>query len=347
MYGWLSPGVRLMTPSVTAAIRPIPDESPSSPSMKLMLLIIPAIHRTLNATAIGVTSRTSSDLPAVPDPSGLAMNSTTKPVATANSARPSWPANCQRARRSSASSITPKAVASRPPRSRPTRSTSWTLVGTGANCTTAFRESSAIVTLTNAIATATPPPRGTGVSLTRRSSGWSIASNRIATRRTSGVSTNETAAAATSARMRYGTVGPALSANIRPGWSSGQDTSTGGSSTEARHREATADRRDPACERRLGRRIGALLDRVGDERCDLAHLAGAHSPRGHRGRPDPDPRRRVGRLLVERDLVLVDRDPDLVEEVLGLLAGHAARRDVDEHQVVVRAARHDPQAALG
>ena len=36
--------VNEMSPSVAAAISAMPDDSPSSPSMKLMLLIIPRIH---------------------------------------------------------------------------------------------------------------------------------------------------------------------------------------------------------------------------------------------------------------------------------------------------------------
>ena len=36
-----------MSPSVTAAMNAIPDDRPSSPSMKLMLLIIPTIQKTV------------------------------------------------------------------------------------------------------------------------------------------------------------------------------------------------------------------------------------------------------------------------------------------------------------
>ena len=51
--GWLTSWVRLITPSVIAAISPSPDDRPSSPSMKLMLLIIPAIQRIEMPLAIG------------------------------------------------------------------------------------------------------------------------------------------------------------------------------------------------------------------------------------------------------------------------------------------------------
>ena len=93
--------------------------------MKLMLLIIPAIQR---------TRESDRERPAEPDdpgPNGFAMKSTTIAQRDREQRRaPSWPANCQRARRSSESSRTPNAVARAPPRSRPTSSSSWTVGGT-------------------------------------------------------------------------------------------------------------------------------------------------------------------------------------------------------------------------
>ena len=82
-------------------------------------------------------------------------------------------------------------------------------------------------------------------------------------------------------------------------------------------------------------------------RADRAHLVRPEPARGRRRRPDPDPGGGVRRERVERDRVLVDRDADLVEQVLGLLAGHPERRDVDEHEVVVGAARDDAGAEPG
>jgi hypothetical protein len=64
------------------------------------------------------------------------------------------------------------------------------------------------------------------------------------------------------------------------------------------------------------------------------------------GVPRRIPEACVRRQRVERDRVLVDRDPDFVEERLSLLAGDTERRHVDEHQVVVRAARDDPGPAF-
>ena len=55
--GWPTWVVRQISPSVIAAIRPIPDDRPSSPSMKLMLLIIPTNHRTREADRDGPSKR--------------------------------------------------------------------------------------------------------------------------------------------------------------------------------------------------------------------------------------------------------------------------------------------------
>ena len=43
--------VRLMIPSVTAAMKATPDDSPSRPSIQLMLLIIPTIQKMVRPAA--------------------------------------------------------------------------------------------------------------------------------------------------------------------------------------------------------------------------------------------------------------------------------------------------------
>jgi hypothetical protein len=54
--------------------------------------------------------------------------------------------------------------------------------------------------------------------------------------------------------------------------------------------------------------------------------------------------RRPWRIRIEGDRVLVDRDAGPIEGRLGGLARDAAREDVEEHEVVVGAARHEPPA---
>jgi len=85
------------------------------------------------------------------------------------------------------------------------------------NGVTALAARSPIETTMKAIATATPPPRGTGDVLTRRLPGRSTASKRTATRRTIGVRTKEMTAAAMRPMSRYGTVGPAAGMKLTPG----------------------------------------------------------------------------------------------------------------------------------
>ncbi len=84
--------------------------------------------------------------------------------------------------------------------------------------------------------------------------------------------------------------------------------------------------------------IVAVPDRLHDPVADQAHLVRTHAAgRGGR-RADPDAGRRVRRIDVERDGVLVDRDADVVQERLRLPTGDAERGHVHEREVVVRAA---------
>ena len=92
MYGWPIVVVRLMTPRVTAAMRPMPDDSPSRPSMKLMALIIPTIQKMVKTMPM----RPSSWI--APGPIGLLIEPTPMPSETAHTARTSWPPICHLAR---------------------------------------------------------------------------------------------------------------------------------------------------------------------------------------------------------------------------------------------------------
>ena len=65
--------VRLMSPSVTAAMNAIPDDRPSRPSIKLMLLIIPTIQKIVKPAANEPSNRMT------PGPNGLATKSIVMP----------------------------------------------------------------------------------------------------------------------------------------------------------------------------------------------------------------------------------------------------------------------------
>src|SRR6185437_13568088 len=144
----------------------------------------------------------------------------------------------------------------------------------------------------------------------------------IATRWTRGVRTNETAAAARRAVRSQGTIWPVAPMNVTPGrCPAGPRLGGRRSPAQAGDREPSGDRSRAPRERGLRGRIVVPVDRVGDDRADLAHLVGPHPARRDRWGPDADPGRGVGGLRVERNLVLVDGDPDLVEERLGILAG--------------------------
>src|SRR5487761_2363535 len=321
--GWAMGPVRLIVPSVSTAMSATPDESPSSPSMKLMLLIMPRIQ---------MTAKVASKTPLrwiIPGPNGLASRVTVMPSPTATPARISCPASCQRARRSNQSSRLPIKAASAAP---PTSAT--TSLAAGASeadqiLTTELTASRPSDVITKAPATAMPPPRGTGAVLTRRSAGWSRTSNRRAKWRTIGVRTRARMAAVANA-ARAGSATPSL---------------TGSRLGQPRNGEAPADLADLGGDLRL---LGGLVprgQRGHDQASDLAHLAGAEPARRGGGRPDPDPGGDVGRVRVERDGVLVDRDPDVVEESLGFATGHPERRHVLAHEVIVRPAGDEPAAA--
>src|SRR6185503_18529578 len=73
----------------------------------------------------------------------------------------------------------------------------------------------------------------------------------------------------------------------------------------------------------LGSLVVTRPDRLDDDPTDRAHLVLAEAAGCRSRRAQPDAGCRVGRQRVERDAVLVHGDPDLVEQVLGLLARHA------------------------
>ena len=92
MNGWAMVAVSEIRPSVSAAMRAMPDERPSRPSMKLMLLIMPTIHSIVNPTAYGPVRMM------LPGPNGLFRYVTVTPATTAIVASSSCPRSCHRAR---------------------------------------------------------------------------------------------------------------------------------------------------------------------------------------------------------------------------------------------------------
>jgi len=84
-----------------------------------------------------------------------------------------------------------------------------------------------------------------------------------------------------------------------------------------------------------------------DQLADLVHLGFAHSARGHRGRADTDAAGHHRRVLIERNRVLVDGNTGLAKRRFRHLAGQSFREHVDQHQVVVGAAAHEPEPVAG
>lgn len=92
--------------------------------------------------------------------------------------------------------------------------------------------------------------------------------------------------------------------------------------------------------------IVAELERLGDPVREQARVLDAAAAGGHGGRADAQPAGDEGRPLLAGHRVLVHGDPREAEHALRLLAGVLETGQVDEHQVVVRAARDELEAAL-
>ena len=74
--------------------------------------------------------------------------------------------------------------------------------------------------------------------------------------------------------------------------------------------------------------------------CNVADVVFIEASRGEERRSYADTARDEGRLVVERNHVLVDGDVRLVKSLFNDLAGFAFVSEVDEHKVVVGAARN-------
>src|SRR4051794_37927430 len=83
-----------------------------------------------------------------------------------------------------------------------------------------------------------------------------------------------------------------------------------------------------ALEQRILLRLEVSAQGSDDHLGDLPEVLLDQPSGGERGRPDPETGGIHRRALVERDRVAVDRDPDLLEARLGLLAAETGRREV-------------------
>ena len=96
----------------------------------------------------------------------------------------------------------------------------------------------------------------------------------------------------------------------------------------------------------LLRRVLRMVEHERDDVGDLLHIGLLEAARRERGGAEADAARDERGERLEGDRVLVDRDVDLVEEILRLLAREVLAREIDEHEVVVRAARDDAEPVL-
>ena len=83
-----------------------------------------------------------------------------------------------------------------------------------------------------------------------------------------------------------------------------------------------------------------VVEHLRDQGADLAHFRLLESARSHRRRTQPYAARVQGRIRVERDGILVDRDAGAVERLLRFLTANAFGEHIQQHHVRVRAARH-------
>lgn len=87
-------------------------------------------------------------------------------------------------------------------------------------------------------------------------------------------------------------------------------------------------------------------DNLGDEAADGTSFVGIKAARGNRRAAYAHAARDAARQRIIGDGVLVGRDAERLEQLLGLLAGDAGRREVDEAEVIVGAARNETQTTF-
>src|SRR6202140_5628500 len=84
--------------------------------------------------------------------------------------------------------------------------------------------------------------------------------------------------------------------------------------------------------------VGAMIERPRDPGCDLPHLGFFHAARGYCGGADANTARLHWRIGIERNRVLVYRNPRLSQSFFRLAPEHALGENVDEHEMRMVAA---------
>lgn len=92
--------------------------------------------------------------------------------------------------------------------------------------------------------------------------------------------------------------------------------------------------------------VAVILKAAVNPVADFLHLGFLHAACGDRRRSDADPATLEGAFGVEGDAVLVHRDASVIEGFLGNLAVEAVGAEIDEHEVIVRAAGAELVAML-
>eukprot|EP01035_Chromulina_nebulosa_P032523 gene32523-43451_t len=92
--------------------------------------------------------------------------------------------------------------------------------------------------------------------------------------------------------------------------------------------------------------LAQAVEHVGDHVADLAELGRAEAARGAGGGADADAAGLGRRERIVGDAVLVAGDAGALQCLVGVLAGHAERREVDQREMRVGAARDDCRAAF-
>ena len=164
-------------------------------------------------------------------------------------------------------------------------------------------------------------------------------SRRIASRLTRGVIRSEISAADANATTRSGSTSP----NVAIRRIGGQSTPRGSPGTGKRATSSRTSARIRSWAASSSRsRIASTIQ------APICAISAGPMPRVVvAGVPTRIPDATLGGFCVERDRVLVDGDPDVVEEGLGLAAGDPQRRHVDEREVVVGAAADQARARVG